>query len=99
MAKKPPDRLSIESSKAIAAGMTYGKWKALQSAGLIESTDYEEELVCDTPGLVLMCKYCGEEFTCPNKKGKGGRQYCTKECAQKAYYKLLKERKCANGQA
>ena len=89
MAKKPPDKLSIESSKAIAAGMTYGKWKALQNEGLIESTDYEEELFCDVPGIVLVCKYCGEEFICPNNKGKGGRKYCTNECANKS----VKERK------
>jgi hypothetical protein len=37
MAKKKPDKLAQEVSMAIAAGMSYGKWKAMQ--GCTEPTE------------------------------------------------------------
>ena len=85
MAKKPPDKLSIESSKAIAAGMSYGKWKALHGD---EVTEEEKKVTED----VLLCKYCGNPIYDDNGIGRG-RKYCTRTCADKAYYQSRKESK------
>ena len=93
MAKKPPDNLSIESSKAIAAGMTYGKWKALQSEGLIDSTDHVEDSQ-KVSADVLICQYCGNPIY--GEIGRG-RMYCTKHCAGKAYYNNKKKRTAKEG--
>jgi hypothetical protein len=87
MAKKQPDKLSIESSKAIAAGMSYGKWKALQGEGPVEEPAKETD-------AVLRCQYCGDPIVSYDSRGrKSSSRYCSKLCADKAYYHATKARK------
>ena len=96
MARKPPDKLSIESSKAIAAGMSYGKWKALQSEGLIQQTEYAEDFAYDDYGTDTVCPYCGNTFRLYITRGRK-QKYCSRRCEQKANYKYIKvkDRECA----
>lgn len=73
MAKKKnePDKLAQEVSQAIAAGMSYGKWKAMQP---IENAEDKERENWTT------CEYCGKAF-----KPKKGKRFCNVECQKLAY--------------
>ena len=72
--KKAMDKLAQDAAAALAAGMSYGKWKAMQTPVAIEKKE-------ETPEEWRTCKCCGKPFK-PNKYGK--RQlYCEVEC-QKA---------------
>ena len=46
--KKEPDRLAQDVSKAIAAGMSYGKWKAMQDTTVVGEKKLPERMVCCT---------------------------------------------------
>jgi hypothetical protein len=75
--KKAPDKLAQEVSKAIAAGMSYGKWKAMQPP------------VTEEKGLAegwKVCPYCGKRF-----KAKNGKKYCEDYCRIMAYSDKLRE--------
>ena len=67
--KKEPDRLSLEASAAIAAGMSYGKWKAMQKPD-------EQEPIVKVEGIQKHCAYCGKEFYTKNKQ----KIYCDELC-------------------
>ena len=79
MARKEPDRLSLESSAAIAAGMSYGKWKEMQKSPVtIEKTAQKKKPTAD----MLICKWCGEPFM---PKTKRAQLYCRESCQEAAY--------------
>lgn len=85
--KKEPDRLDIESSAAIAAGMSYGKWKAMQTPTVKAP---EKPKQCFTRHI---CEHCGVEFVqFDNRK----RKYCGEPCQRAANDKNYK-RRCKNG--
>lgn len=67
------DRLTRDSTAAIAAGMSYGKWKALHP-----HTEYGDG------NKVKLCKICGGIIS--RSKGRGGHNvlYCSYECADDA---------------
>lgn len=69
MKKRQPDRLDIESTKAIEAGMSYGKWKAMQDPVKIIKPD---------EGMKI-CAWCGKPF-----KPKRNNIYCEYFCAYEA---------------
>ena len=73
MAKKnEPDRLAKEAAAALAAHMTYGKWKAMQKP---------VEVVPVIPDGWRQCEYCGKYF-----KPRGGAQrFCDIEHRTAAY--------------
>ena len=71
MARKKPDKLAQDVSKAIAAGMSYGKWKAMQP--LVTT---EKEL----PEGWKICPQCGKRF-----KSSQGKKYCEEYCRKMAY--------------
>lgn len=79
MARKKPDKLAQDVSKAIAAGMSYGKWKAMQ-----EPVKVEKEI----PEGWRVCEYCGKPF-----KKKHGKRFCDMDCRQKAYLPRYNELK------
>ena len=48
------DKLAQESAMALAAGMSYGKWKAMQSCKEIKRTDQSSNW--------RICEWCGKPF-------------------------------------
>lgn len=76
MAKKKPDKLSQEVAQALAAGMSYGKWKALQEPVKIVK---EEEI----PEGWSKCQYCGKVFKPTIKRPQ---KFCDSVCREKSYF-------------
>lgn len=72
MKKKKMDRLTRESTAAINAGMSYGKWKALHPEGL------PEDAPDPIPSVVKRCRICGAPV------GKGKKLYCSWDCEHAA---------------
>ena len=68
------DRLAKNAMLAKQAGMSYGKWKAMQP-----------RVEVDAPAIPdgwRPCEYCGKAF-----KGKNGKRFCDIECRTIAYKK------------
>ena len=72
-----PDRLSQEATLAIAAGMSYGKWKAMQPL-----IDMPTEKISDC--RTRACQRCGILFLL-NKKGNGVKKFCSDDCRDRFY--------------
>lgn len=95
--KKEMDNLAKDVAAALAAGMSYGRWKALNPY----TKDQEEEPA--VPEGLLICKRCGKPF---KPKSYRKQVYCEYECQQaaikerdntrrKEYYRANMERKRA----
>ena len=70
--KKEPDKLAQDSSAAISANMSYGKYKALQyEAGKIPIIQKKEE-----PEHNTICRYCGKGFYTTKKI----KVFCSDDC-------------------
>lgn len=78
MAKKP-DKLAQDVHQAIAAGMSYGKWKAMQ--GHTEPTEKQSK------GNETICLNCGKVIV---NKDKFKRKYCDAYCGIEYRYKKAK---------
>jgi len=74
--KKEMDNLAKDAAAALAAGMSYGMWKAIHGDTKVE---LEEDFSGDAiPEGWKICRHCGKLFK-PNKYS--GRQfYCDIEC-------------------
>ena len=72
--KNEPDKLAQEVRQAIAAGMSYGKWKAMQPVVAIDPKAI--------PDGWKACEYCGKGF-----KPTQGKRFCDIECRRVAYKK------------
>ena len=80
MAKKKMDKLAWENAQALAANMSYGKWKAMQKPIV--------PIVTDTlPDGWKECEYCGKRFQ-PKKTKR--QKYCNEDCQQKGYYEACR---------
>lgn len=76
MAKKnQPDKLARDAAAALAAGMSYGRWKAMQPAARIEQKKPAESYVEHT------CAYCGCKFIRYDRKVQ---KYCGYRCKYNA---------------
>lgn len=75
--KKEPDRLAQEAAAALAASMSYGKWKGLQYERDKEAQSREKKI----PEGWLICKYCGKPF---KPKTKRSQFYCEAVCQMEA---------------
>ena len=75
------DRLSRNAMLARQAGMSYGKWKALQP--VVEPVKTEE-----TPEGWQACEECGKPF----KPGRGKR-FCEYACREKNYHRRKSKKK------
>lgn len=80
----PQDNLSLDAMDALAAGMTYGKYKAMHpntkdanEARLAEMNAPKRKYKPKT-AYVRTCAYCGREFTATRKDNK----YCTLQCKE-----------------
>jgi hypothetical protein len=77
MGRKKVDKLAQDASKAIAAGMSYGKWKAMQQPVKTEN---------GLPEGWKICPQCGKKF----KAGKN-KKFCEAYCRNMAYYDKERE--------
>lgn len=77
--KKKMDKLSQEVAMAHAAGMSYGKWKAMQEPVKIVKPD-------TLPEGWKKCELCGKPF-----KPRKGKRFCDEVCVKKAYVKSGKQ--------
>lgn len=82
--KKKPDKLAQDAAAARAAGMSYGKWKALQSEPVKEKKGIPEGW--------LVCKYCGKPF---KPKVKRNQIYCEAYCQAEAQKERDRQRAAA----
>ena len=88
MAKKKMDKLSQDAAAAKAAGMSYGKWKAMQGEQPIRKDP-------EVPETWKICQYCGKPFKPTTKRPQ---LYCEAYCGTRAYYERerLKKAKSVN---
>lgn len=75
------DRLAMAASAALAAGMSYGKWKAL-------NPNWEPPKEKPPEKIKGYCKCCGTPIPADSKRFK----YCSDECADKRSAELYRER-------
>ncbi len=68
------DRLARNAMLARQAGMTYGKWKAMQPRVEVKKPAI--------PDGWRPCVHCGKAF-----KGKNGKRFCDDACRRTAYEK------------
>ena len=66
------DRLARNAMLAREAGMTYGKWKALQPVVEVEKPDVPKDMV--------ICEWCKKPF-----KQRCHKRFCNDECRVQAY--------------
>ena len=66
------DNLARNAMLAKQAGMSYGKWKAMQQQVVVEKK---------MPDGFVVCAYCGEQF---KPKTKRKQKYCGAECCNRA---------------
>ena len=71
--KKKPDKLAQDAAKALAAGLSYGKWRAMQQPVEIEK---------GIPEGWKVCPQCGKAF----KSVKGKKIFCEPYCRNMAYH-------------
>lgn len=82
--KKKMDKLSQDAADALAAGMSYGKWKAMQKVPVTP-------VITETkiPDGWLVCKWCGKPF---KPKTKRSQDYCEAYCQKAAYNEKNREK-------
>ena len=86
--KNEHDKLSRENAQALAAGMSYGKWKAMQPVVPIKPKPPKECYI------EHICEHCGCTFVrFDNMQVK----YCGDMCRNAAFRKKAKERSNGNG--
>lgn len=68
-------QLDIDSSNAIKAGMSYGKYMAIKKS----TKTTPQEVV----GYKHICQHCGKEFV---SKTRAVRKYCSDQCRERSYY-------------
>lgn len=81
--KKQMDKLAQEASQALAAGMSYGKWKAMQAPVKIEPKPDPFKI------KTYICAYCGAEFAPDDNRY---RKYCGDRCRKLGNAEAMKER-------
>ena len=87
--KAEPDKLAQDAKAAREAGMTYGKWKAMQSPVNVVPSSKRK-------GIKKICLHCGKEFYQTSAIEK---KYCDENCRNYYYQnRVREERKKANGQ-
>lgn len=80
MANEKPDRLALDAAKAKAAGLSYGKWRAMQPV---------KETADEIPKNMKKCLYCEKAFV-PKK---GNQKYCCIYCQKEATKDRLRAQK------
>lgn len=73
-----PDQLSLDAAEARKAGMSYGKWKAIQGAQNVQRKDHD----------TARCEFCG---TLIRLNPKCRRQFCDERCRSEFYNQRKRE--------
>lgn len=76
-----PDQLALDAAAAKAAGLSYGKWRAMQPPRKVET---------ETPEGWCVCQHCGKKY---KPKTRRPQKYCNYECQQQALYERNRKRK------
>lgn len=84
--RKEPDQLSKDSTAALKANMSYGKWKALQWEAMGRPVIAPKKPEEPEPNTV--CKYCGERFYNPTKRF---RCFCDEMCRREYQKERVRE--------
>ena len=74
--KKEMDKLAQDAAAALAAGMSYGKWKAMQDKPVVIEKKKDE-----LEPVKKICKYCGKPFI---PRSYRSQLYCDIYCQQEA---------------
>lgn len=69
------DRLSMDSSAALAAGMSYGQWKVLHPHTDYEEPGHKRKRKPKRVAPMIKCEVCGAMF-----ESHYGRKYCSEAC-------------------
>ena len=83
-AKEKVDQLAIDAAAARAAGLSYGKWRAMQSQKQIEPKPPKECYI------KRACPACGVEFIVSERGNR--KKYCSEACKQRVYARAKRER-------
>ena len=78
------DNLARNAMLAKQAGMSYGKWKAMQPIVPVAKKELEETK------KEKVCPWCGNKFV--TSKFNGKQKYCNTVCQQTAYYENNKKK-------
>lgn len=76
--REKQDKLAQEAVAATNAGMSYGKWKALQGSKN-EPPARPKKAKTPVPGSRPVCRICGKEIPEFTRR----RTFCSQECAKK----------------
>ena len=79
--KKEPDKLALDAAAALAARMSYGKWKAMHSAPATIGKNIPEGW--------LVCQWCGKPFKPTTKRPQ---KYCEAGCQRQASNERYRKR-------
>lgn len=71
------DKLAHDAAAARAAGMTYGKWKAMHPTTEIREEPKRDEKELEKHKIWRKCVLCGKDFCIPIKNN---RKYCSIAC-------------------
>ena len=82
MNQNEPDKLAQDAAAALAAGMSYGKWKAMQDPVKIEKPPL--------PECWRICAWCGTPFKIKNKRNQ---LYCQVYCQKAAGAERSRQKK------
>ena len=92
--KKELDKLTKDAIAARAAGMTYGKYKALQP--VMSGGQMASEQMQPAGQYEFTCAFCGKTFY---RNSKLPRKYCSDDCRDSGYRKIKSEREQAQRRA
>lgn len=76
--KKEMDKLAKDAAAALAAGMSYGKWKAMQDKPVVV-----EPKPGELPEGWRICEWCGKPYKPYSRRAQ---KYCELRCQQAASY-------------
>lgn len=82
--QKEPDKLAQDAAAARAAGVSYGKYKAMQTPRKSQKAKADE-----IPEGWKICKLCGKPYKPTSKRPQ---KYCGAECQQKAAMEKRKDK-------
>ena len=98
---QPKDNLALDAMDARAAGMTYGKWKAMhpetKKANESRLPQHRKKEYDISKVYECTCLYCGKKFVTDSKQ----RRYCTDLCKaknDKERYLARHQKKTAEGE-
>lgn len=78
--KKELDQLTIDSTNAIKAGLSYGKYMAIKP-----KTDVPVPKIKSGVEYQHTCEFCGKDFVTYTRQA---RKFCSDHCREQSYYEI-----------